>query len=62
VRRLMQAHHLIAIQPKTYMPQTSDGRADLPSPNLLLNKPLPDRPNTVWAGDITYVPCGEKWL
>lgn len=62
VRRLMQEHRLIAIQPKTYVPQTSDGRADLPSPNLLLNQPLPTQPNEVWAGDITYIPCGQKWL
>jgi putative transposase len=62
VRRLMQEQGLIAIQPKTYVPQTSDGRADLPSPNLLLDQPLPHQPNQVWAGDITFIPCGEKWL
>lgn len=62
VRRLMQEHGLIAIQPKTYVPQTSDGRADLPSPNLLLDQPLPSQPNEVWAGDITFIPCGQKWL
>jgi hypothetical protein len=62
VRRLMQEQGLIAIQPKTYVPQTSDGRADQPSPNLLLDQPLPARPNEVWAGDITFIPCGEKWL
>lgn len=62
VRRLMQEQGLIAIQPKTYVPQTSDGRADLPSPNLLLNQPLPSQLNEVWAGDITFIPCGQKWL
>lgn len=62
VRHLMQEHSLIAIQPKTYVPQTSDGRADLPSPNLLLDQPLPALPNRAWAGDITYIPCGGKWL
>ena len=62
VRRLMQQQGLIAIQPKTYVPQTSDGRADLPSPYLLLDTPLPSQPNEVWAGDITFIPCGEKWL
>lgn len=62
VRRLMQEQGLIAIQPKTYVPQTSDGRADLPSPNLLLDQPLPSLPNEVWAADITFIPCGEKWL
>lgn len=62
VRRLMREQDLTALQPKTYTPQTSDGRADAPSPNLLLNTPLPERPNEVWAGDITFIPCGEKWL
>lgn len=62
VRRLMGELGLIAIQPKTYVPQTSDGRADLPSPNLLLDQPLPALPNQVWAGDITFIPSGEKWL
>jgi transposase InsO family protein len=62
VRRLMRELGLIAIQPKTFTPKTSDGRADAPSPNLLLNEPLPTRPNKVWAGDITFIPCGEKWL
>ena len=62
VRRLMQEQGLRAIQPKTYVPQTSDGRADLPSPNLLLHQPLPALPNQVWAGDITFIPSGEKWL
>jgi transposase InsO family protein len=62
VRRLMREQGLIAIQPKTYVPQTSDGRADLPSPNLLLDQPLPSQPNKVWAGDITFIPCGQKWL
>ena len=62
VRRIMDARHLRAIQPKTYVPKTSDGRADKPSLNLLLNKPLPEQPNKVWAGDITYIPVDDKWL
>jgi transposase InsO family protein len=62
VRRLMHEHGLRALQPKTYTPKTSDGRADAPSPNLLLDKPLPARPNQAWAGDITFIPMGEHWL
>ena len=38
VRRIMEELGLRAIQPKTYVPKTSDGRADKPSPNLLLEK------------------------
>jgi putative transposase len=62
VRRLMQERSLKAIQPRTYVPQTSDGRADLPSPNLLLGQPLPSQLNQVWAGDITYIPTSTGWL
>lgn len=62
VRRLMREHGWIAIQPKTYVPQTSDGRADLPSPNLLADQPMPTQPNQVWAGDITFIPSSRGWL
>lgn len=54
VRRLMREAGLIALQPKTYVPQTSDGRADKPSDNLLQGRPLPTKPNEVWAGDICF--------
>lgn len=62
VRRLMMERGLKALQPKTYVPRTSDGRADKPSPNLLADKPLPDQPDRVWAGDITHVPTAGGWL
>ena len=61
VRRIMEERGLHAIQPKTYVPKTSDGRADKPSPNLLLGKPIPEQPNKVWAGDITYIPTADGW-
>lgn len=61
VRRIMAERALRAIQPKTFSPKTSDGRADKPSPNLLLNQPLPRRPNQVWTGDITFIPTSEGW-
>jgi putative transposase len=54
VRRLMREAAFIALQPKTYVPQTSDGRADKPSDNLLQGRPLPTKPNEVWAGDICF--------
>ncbi len=62
VRRIMRERGLRAIQPKTYVPRTSDGRADKPSPNLLLDQPLPDSPDQVWAGDITFIPTTAGWL
>src|SRR5690606_13278059 len=47
VRRIMRERGLRAIQPGTYLPRTSDGRADKPSANLLLDQPLPEKPNQV---------------
>jgi transposase InsO family protein len=62
VRRIMKERGLKAIQPKTYVPKTSDGRANKPSPNLILGAPLPEKPNQVWAGDITFIPTAKGWL
>ena len=47
IRRIMCQRGLRAIQPKTYVPKTSDGRADKPSPNLLLDQPLATAPDQV---------------
>ena len=62
VRRIMRERGLQALQPRRFVPKTSDGRADRPSLNLLLDQPLPETPNAVWAGDITYIPTGKGWL
>lgn len=62
LRRLMRQRGLRAIQPKNYLPKTSDGRADRPSANLLARQPLPTRPNEAWAGDITFIPTSSRWL
>lgn len=62
VARLMRQRGLRAIQPKNYVPRTSDGRADKPSGNLLAGQPLPDLPDQVWAGDLTFIPTERGWL
>jgi transposase InsO family protein len=62
VRRLMAQRGLHALQPKNFVPKTSDGRADKPSPNLLTDQPLPTVPDRVWAGDITFIPTSAGWL
>ena len=33
-----------------------------PSLNLLLERPLPEARDQVWAGDITYIPTTKGWL
>lgn len=62
IRRLMAQRSLRALQPKNFLPKTSDGRADKPSPNLLADLPLPAVPDRVWAGDITFIPTSAGWL
>jgi putative transposase len=62
VRRLMAQRSLRALQPKNFVPKTSDGRADQPAPNLLTGQPAPTAPDQVWAGDITFIPTASGWL
>jgi putative transposase len=62
IRRIMTQRGLHALQPKTFVPKTSDGRADHPSPNLLSGQPLPAAPDHAWAGDITFIPTSSGWL
>jgi transposase InsO family protein len=62
IRRLLAQRSLRALQPKNFVPKTSDGRADKPSPNLLSGQPLPVVPDHVWAGDITFIPTSAGWL
>jgi transposase InsO family protein len=41
LRRIMKQRQLRAIQPKNFLPKTSDGRADRPCANLLAGESLP---------------------
>lgn len=57
VRTLMKNVGLRAIQPKSFVPRTTDsthGRGYWP--NLLVDHPLPQAPDLVWVSDITYLP------
>ena len=45
------------------MVRTTDSRHDQPvAANVLDREFYPDRPDAVWAADITYVPTAEGWL
>jgi putative transposase len=57
VANIMKIQGLRAIQPKSFVPRTTDSRHPLGySPNLILDTPEPDAVNQLWVGDITYVP------
>jgi putative transposase len=57
VAKLLKSAGLRAIQPKSFVPRTTDSRHGLGySPNLLLETSDPVRIDELWVGDITYVP------
>lgn len=57
VRKIMDQNGLVAIQPKSFKPRTTESRHKLGySPNLLLEGIDVLRIDQVWVGDITYIP------
>lgn len=62
-RRILRQRGLKAIQPRSFVPRTTQSRHPYPiSPNLLLDREPPQRPGEVWVGDITYIPLSEgRW-
>jgi transposase InsO family protein len=56
----MKQQGLRAIQPKSFVPKTTNSRHSLGySPNLLMEAPDPINTNELWVGDITYVPLRD---
>ena len=64
VARLMAAMGLVAIQPRSFKPHTTDSRHKLGySPNLIADISAPSSINQLWVGDITYIPLvGREFL
>lgn len=63
VQRTMQQHGLRARGKRRFRVCTTDSNHALPiAPNLLARRFTVDAPNTVWVGDMTYIPSDEGWL
>lgn len=61
VRGILRRHGLKAIQPRSFVPRTTDSRHPYGiSPNLLSGQPFPVQINQVWVGDITYIPLKDN--
>lgn len=63
VARLMHSAGLQAKGKRTFVPRTTDSVHQQPvAANVLARQFRAARPNTKWAGDITYIPTAEGWL
>ena len=62
-RKVMRTKGLKAIQPRSFVPKTTQSRHPYQiSPNLLLERPAPGKPCEIWVGDITYIPLAQgRW-
>jgi transposase InsO family protein len=57
VAKILRNQGLRAIQPRSFVPKTTDSRHSLGySPNLLLEAAEPTRVDELWVADITYLP------
>lgn len=60
VSKVMKTLGLKAIQPKSFVPKTTDSRHRLGYlPNLLLDADATTKINQVWVADITYIPLTD---
>lgn len=56
-RKLLHRNGLKAIQPRSFIPKTTNSRHPYRiSPNLVKERPAADTANQIWVGDITYIP------
>ena len=60
VSKTLRKYGLKAIQPRSFVPKTTNSRHTYQiSPNLLLDRPKPGKPNEIWVGDITFIPLSS---
>jgi transposase InsO family protein len=63
ILKLLKAQGLKAIQPRSFVPKTTQSKHGLIAcPNLLKADFACIKPNQVWVSDITYIPLKDgKW-
>ena len=62
IHRLMQMANIHSLRKRAYKATTNSKHSYPIAPNLLNRQFSASKPNTVWVGDITYIPTGEGWL
>ena len=64
LRAGLRRHGRQALQPKSFVPRTTDStHGQRCAPNLLLDQPRPTQANQVWVSDITYLPLASgQWV
>lgn len=62
IHRLMRKAGIYSMRHKAYRVTTNSNHKFPTAPNLLNRQFAVDAPDTVWVGDITYIPTDEGWL
>ena len=64
LRTGLRRHGRKALQPKAFVPRTTDStHGQRCAPNLLLDQPKPTQANRVWVSDIIYLPLASgAWV
>lgn len=63
VAKLMRARGIRSKAVRRFVARTTESRHDRPvAENILAREFYPDRPDTAWAADITYIPTAQGWL
>ena len=63
VAALMKQNGICAREKRSFRPRTTiRAKEELIAPNFLKKMAVPEKLNTVWLGDITYIPTQEGWL
>ena len=62
VHRLMKQANISSVRKKAYKRTTNSNHRNPIAKNLLMRNFACDKPNTIWVGDITYIPTGQGWL